>query len=92
MQWPKEVLLTCKVRMMSAATSKESLEGLVKHLASPVSSAVQASLLGAGRNALKTCKWSHIQSQLMWRQQNNMYDAAGMIPGSFLELASLSRF
>lgn len=100
MQWPKEVLLTCKVRIMSAATSRESLEGLVKHLASPVSSAVQASLLGAGRNALKTCKWSHFQSQLMWRQQikpasYKMLEAAGMLclfPDSFLDFASLSQF
>ncbi len=74
MQGLEGLLLTCKVRMMSAATSRESLEGLVKHLASPVSSAVQASLLGAGRNALKTCKWSYVQSQLMWQQWNKMCD------------------
>lgn len=79
MQWSDGLLLTCKVRMMSAATSRDSLEGLVKHLASPVSKAVHASLLGAGRNALNTCKWPRIQLQLMWGQQNLMHDAAGVM-------------
>jgi len=86
MQQLKELRRTCRVRMMSAATSKESLEGLAKHLASPVSSAVQASLLGAGRSALNTCNSLTFSCSLHFvcRQQTKhapykMCDAAGSI-------------
>lgn len=50
--------------MISAATSRDSLQGLARHLARPASSAVQASLLGVGRSALNTCTHYHTQPLL----------------------------